>query len=326
MSDIELREVYLARKRISAVACHTPLITSPDLSSLVDAHVYLKPENYQKTGSFKIRGAANKILSLSEAERSRGVITASTGNHGRAVAFVARACGAKATVCLSKEVPENKIEALRDLGAEVVIFGHSQDDAFEKAGELRAKHGYVLIPPFDDATIIAGQGTIGLEIIEDLPQVDLLLVPVSGGGLISGIARTAKAMSPNIDVVGVSMQRAPVMYHSLVVGEPVHMEEEITLADSLRGGIGLDNQYTFQMVRNYVDEIVLVSENEIAEAMAFAFRQHHAVLEGAGAVGIAALLHGKVNVENKILVAVMSGGNIDMRTLLGTLDGKRSER
>jgi threonine dehydratase len=323
MSDIELRDVYLARKRISPVAYRTPLIASATLSSLVDAQVYLKPEYHQKTGSFKIRGAANKILSLSEAERSRGVITASTGNHGRAVAFVALAFGVGATVCLSEGVPKNKVEALRELGAEVVIFGQNQDDAFEKAAELQEKHGQVLIPPFDDAAIIAGQGTIGLEIIEDLPTVDQILVPVSGGGLISGIARTAKAMSPDIEVVGVSMQRAPVMYHSLLAGKPVRMREEETLADSLRGGIGLDNRYTFQMVQKYVDQIVLVSEKEIAEAMRFALRQHHIVLEGAGAVGIAALLHRKVEVVKKRVAAVLSGGNADMRILLGMLEEDR---
>lgn len=323
MSDIELRDVYLARERISPLASRTHLFSSPVLSSLVGGEVYLKPENQQKTGSFKIRGAANKILSLSEPERSLGIITASTGNHGRAVAFVAQEIGVKATVCLSEEVPANKVEALRALGAQVVIDGHSQDDALDKARELREKRGYVLVPPFDDPAIIAGQGTIGLEIIEDAPKVELILVPVSGGGLISGIAKTVKAMSPEIMVVGVSMQRAPVMYHSLAAGKPVLMEEEATLADSLRGGIGLGNQYTFQMVRDYVDEIVLVSEAEIAEAMVFALRQHQMVLEGAGSVGIAALLHGKVEVANKKIVAVLSGGNIDVRTLLGMLNGKR---
>lgn len=326
MTDVELKDVYLARKRISEVARHTPLLASPALSALVDGEVYLKSENYQETGSFKIRGAANKILSLSELERSCGVITASTGNHGRAVGHVAQKFGIKATVCLSEEVPANKVEALQNLGADAVIAGRSQDDAFEKAQELGDKHGSTFVPPFDDAAIIAGQGTIGLEIIEDLPQVDLILVPVSGGGLISGIAKTVKAISPETGVVGVSMERAPVMYHSLKAGAPVRMDEEETLADSLRGGIGSDNQYTFHMVQKYVDEIILVSEAEIAKAMTFAFRRHQVVLEGAGAVGIAALLHAKVKSGNKKVVSVMSGGNIDIRTLLGILEQDRSNR
>lgn len=326
MNDVELQDVYLARKRISRVARRTPLLVSPALSSLVDGEVYLKPENYQKTGSFKIRGAANKILTLSELKRSHGVITASTGNHGRAVAYVAREFGVKATVCLSEEVPANKVASLRELDADAVVAGRSQDEAFEKAQELQEKHGYTFVPPFDDAAIISGQGTIGLEIIEDLPQVDLILVPVSGGGLISGIAKTVKAINPDTGVVGVSMERAPVMHHSLKAGAPVHMDEEETLADSLRGGIRLDNQYTFHMVQKYVDEIILVSEAEIAEAMTFAFRRHQVVLEGAGAVGLAVLLHAKVDCGKKKVVSVMSGGNVDIRTLLGILEQDRSNR
>lgn len=325
MLEIALQDVYLARRRIASMARHSPLISSPRLSEMVAGKVYLKPEIYQRTGSFKIRGAANKILSLPEGERARGVITASTGNHGRAVAYVAREYGVQATVCLSDGVPQDKVEALRELSAQVVIYGHSQDDAFEKAGQLRKKHGYTMVPPFDDAAIIAGQGTIGLEIMEDLPEVGIVLVPVSGGGLISGIAKTVKSMSSGIRVIGVSMGRSPVMYESLKAGRPVQMEESETLADSLQGGIGLDNQFTFSMVQKYVDDLVLVSEAEIAAAMEFAFESHHMVVEGAGAVGIAALMQKKVDPAGGNFAVVLSGGNVSTHAFLKTLERFRRE-
>lgn len=325
MADVTLQDIYRARRRIAPLASKTPLLESPAISSTVGASVFLKPELLQQTGSFKIRGAANKILSLSPAERELGVITASTGNHGRAVAYVANRLGVQATVCLSEAVPENKVAALRNLGAHVVIHGHSQDDAFRRAQELRQKQGLVFVPPFDDGLIIAGQGTIGLELVEDLPDVETVLVPVSGGGLISGIAKALKSASPEIKIIGVSMERSPVMYHSLMAGKPLEMEEEETLADSLRGGIGLDNCYTFSMLQKYVDEIVLVSEEQIAAAMSLVFYEHHFVLEGAGAVGIAALLSEKVRISRKKIVVVLSGGNVDLPAFLQIIERHRSE-
>ncbi|HZD57478.1 MAG TPA: hydroxyectoine utilization dehydratase EutB [Anaerolineales bacterium] len=325
MADITLQDIYRARRRIAPIASKTPLLESPAISSAVGASVFLKPELLQQTGSFKIRGAANKILSLSAAERELGVITASTGNHGRAVAYVAHQLGVQATVCLSEAVPENKVAALRNLGADVVIHGHSQDDSFRKAQELRQKQGLVFVPPFDDGLIIAGQGTIGLELIEDLPDVETVLVPVSGGGLISGIAKALKSASPEIMVIGVSMERSPVMYHSLRAGKPLEMEEKHTLADSLRGGIGLDNRHTFSMLQKYVDGIVLVSEEQIAAAMSLVFYEHHFVLEGAGAVGIAALLSEKAKISGKKVVVLLSGGNVDLPTFLQIIKRHRSE-
>jgi threonine dehydratase len=326
MKDITLQDVYMARQRISAVTQKSPLLPSNPLSAVTGAQVYLKIETFQPTGSFKIRGAANKILSLSDHERVRGVITASTGNHGRAVAYIAKKLGVRATVCLSKDVPENKVKALRLLGAEVVVSGRSQDDAFDRAAELQSTEGYSFIPPFDDAGIIAGQGTIGLELLEAVPEIDAVLVPVSGGGLISGVATVAKSTSRKIKVMGISMERAPVMYHSLRAGKPVQMEEEDTLADSLRGGIGADNQYTFHIVRSLVDNIVLVSEEEIAAAIRFVFNQHRIVVEGAGAVGIAALLAGKLTNLGENIAIILSGGNVDTQSLLETLDFSRSEK
>jgi len=293
------------------------MVESPALSEQIDASVYFKLEILQKTGSFKTRGAANKIFNLKPDEKAHGVVTASTGNHGRAVSYAAREIGIRAVVCMSADVPRNKVQAIEALGAEVVIHGKSQDDAFVQAEALQSERGLTMVPPFDDPDIIAGQGTIGLEILEELPSVGTVLAPLSGGGLISGIALAMKSANPNIRVIGVSMKRAPIMYHSLQAGRPIQMDEEDTLADSLRGGIGLENQYTFEMVKNYVDEIVLVSEDEIASAMGFAFKEHRLVLEGAGAVGIAALLAGKFQNIQGDVVSILSGGNVDMYAFMG---------
>ncbi|MGD8406488.1 MAG: hydroxyectoine utilization dehydratase EutB [Anaerolineales bacterium] len=310
--NITLQDIYLAQQTITPLVIKTPLVKAPALSKQIGASVYFKLEILQKTGSFKARGAANKIFNLTPDEKAHGVVTASTGNHGRAVSYAAHEIGIPAVVCMSADVPKNKVQAIEALGAEVVIHGKSQDDAFVQAETLQVERGLKMIPPFDDPDIIAGQGTIGIEILEQLPSAGSVLVPLSGGGLISGIALAMKSANPNIRVIGVSMERAPVMYHSLKAGKPIQMDEDDTLADSLRGGIGTENQYTFEMVRNLVDEVVLVSEDEIASAMRFAFKEHRLVLEGAGAIGIAALLAGKIqNIQGEV-VSVLSGGNVDM--------------
>lgn len=314
--EITLRDVFVAQQTIAPLARKTPLIQSAALTDHVGEAVYLKLETLQETGAFKLRGAANKILNLAAGEKDRGVVTVSTGNHGRAVAYVAGRLGIQATVCLSERVPQNKVEALERLGAEVVVHGQSQDEATERAAQLQRERGLTMIHPFDDPDIIAGQGTIGLELLQELPTIDTALVPLSGGGLISGIALALKSADPAIRVVGVSMERAPVMVHSLQVGKPVQMAEEPTLADSLQGGIGLDNRYTLRLVQSYVDDVVLVTEEEIAAAMVFGLREHHLVLEGAGAVGIAALLHGKVADVGRNTAVVLSGGNVDMATFM----------
>ena len=314
--DITLQDIFLAQQAIGPLTRETPLVRSAPLSEQTGADIYLKLETAQETGAFKVRGAANKMLSLSAAARERGVVTVSTGNHGRAVAYVARRLGSNAVVCISERVPPNKVAAIRRLGAEVVIQGQSQDDAEERARRLRQERGLTLIHPFDDPYIIAGQGTIGVEILQALPAVDTAVVPLSGGGLIGGIALALKSAAPTIRVVGVSMERAPVMYHSLQAGHPLQMEEEETLADSLLGGIGLDNAYTFHLAQTYLDDVVLVGEAEIARAMAFALHEHHVVAEGAGAVGIAALLSGKIDVAGRQVAVVVSGGNVDMQLLL----------
>ncbi|HSM58379.1 MAG TPA: hydroxyectoine utilization dehydratase EutB [Candidatus Sulfomarinibacteraceae bacterium] len=315
-SDVTLQNVYQARKRISALVRETPLVSSQTLGERSDAEIVLKLETVQETGTFKVRGAANKILSLSPEQRARGVVTASTGNHGRAVSHVARQVGIPAVVCISERVPQNKVQALRRTGAEVVIEGQGQDEAAERALALAQERGLTMVHPFDDPLVIAGQGTIGLELLEALPDVDSVLVPLSGGGLISGIAVALKAASPTIRVVGVSMERSPVMYHSLQAGQPVQMAEEETLADSLLGGIGLDNRHTFRIVNELVDDVLLVSEEEIAGAMAFLLREQSLVVEGAGAVGVAALLSGKLSVTGERVAVIISGGNVALSRLL----------
>jgi threonine dehydratase len=316
MSLPTLRDIFLAQQKIYPLARRTPLIYSPALSNLADTAVTLKLETVQEIGAFKIRGAANKILNLTPAQKERGVVTVSTGNHGRAVAYVAQQVGIRAVVCISEQVPANKVAAIEQLGAEVVITGQSQDDAGEKADQLVAEQGLTMIHPFDDPYIIAGQGTIGLELLQERPSLSSVLVPLSGGGLIAGIGLALKTAAPDLRVIGVSMERGPVMYHSLQAGHPLQLEELPTLADSLQGGIGLDNHYTYQMVQQFVDDIILVSEEEIAAAMAFAFRRHHLVLEGGAAVGIAALMSGKASQLGEETAVVLSGGNVDLDKLI----------
>ncbi len=309
-------DIFAARERIAPLAQHTPLLFSSILTERAGAAIHLKLETLQETGTFKVRGAANRLLSLGDEQRGRGVVTASTGNHGRAVSHVAAKLGVRAVVCLSERVLQNKVEALQRSGAELVIEGQGQDDAAERALALSKEQGLTMVHPFDDLLVIAGQGTIGLEMLDELPDLDTVIVPLSGGGLISGIALVLKSAVPAMRVIGVSMERAPVMYHSLQAGRPVEMPEEETLADSLLGGIGLDNQYTFNIVQQLVDDVILVSEEEIARAMVFLLREHHLLAEGAGAVGVAALLAGKIAGLGENVGLVISGGNVALEDLL----------
>ena len=323
--NISMRDIYIARNRILPLARKTHLVYSSHLSPIIKSSVYLKLECLQETGSFKVRGAVNKLLSLSEDEKNRGVIAFSTGNHGTAVAHVARQLGIKAVICLSERVPQYRLDAMKQLGAEIVQYGKSQDEAYEHALGFQEKRGLVMVNPFDDPFVIAGQGTIGLEILEDLPSVDTVIVPVSGGGLIAGIALAIKSADPKIRVIGVSMDCGPAMYHSIRAGKPVEVEERDSIADALLGGIGLYNRYTFRMVQEYVDELMLVSEDEIAEGMFFALDKHRLVVEGAAAVGISALLHDKVSDLGENVVVVLSGGNVNI-SLLTDIAGERYNR
>ncbi|MER8733108.1 hydroxyectoine utilization dehydratase EutB [Mesorhizobium sp. M1227] len=310
-SRISLSEIHAARERIAGKVERTPTVPSRSLSQHLDAPVYLKLEHRQTTGAFKLRGASNAIASLTEEEKARGVVAASTGNHGRALAYAAQLQGIHATICMSRLVPQNKLDEIRRLGAGIRIVGNSQDDAQREVERLVAEEGLVMLPPFDHPAIVAGQGTLGLEIIEQVPDAALVLVPLSGGGLAAGVAAAVKGVSPATKVVGVSMARGAAMKASLDAGHPVLVEELPTLADSLGGGIGLDNRLTFSMCRDLLDNVILLSEDEIAAGIRHAYEQEREIVEGAGAVGIAAVLAGKVK-ANGPTVLVLSGRNIDM--------------
>ncbi|ULJ74262.1 hydroxyectoine utilization dehydratase EutB [Rhizobium gallicum] len=308
---IDLNDIEDARKRIKNHILATPLTHSFSLSNLCGVPVYLKLEHYQTTGSFKLRGAFNAVLQLSQEERGRGVVAASTGNHGRALSFAANACDVNATICMSNLVPENKVSEIRRLGAEVRIVGRSQDDAQEEAEKLVGE-GRCLVPPFDHPAIIAGQGTLGLEIVEALPDVATVLIQLSGGGLASGVAAAVKSLRPDARVFGLTMDRSAAMKASLDAGRPIQVKEFESLADSLGGGIGLANRWTFAMCRELLDDVILLSESEIAVGIRHAYAKEREIVEGAGAIGIAALLANKISDLRGPVVTVLSGRNIDM--------------
>lgn len=311
MPIITLSDIREARQRIAGKILTTPTELSPSLSAHLGAPVQLKLESRQTTGAFKLRGASNAIALLDAEQRRHGVVAASTGNHGRALAYAASQEQVRAVICMSRLVPGNKIESIQQIGAEIRIIGSSQDDAQREAERLAAKEGLVMIPPFDHADIIAGQGTIGLEIIESVPDVKTILVPLSGGGLAAGIAAAAKSMNPRIRVIGISMARGAAMKASLDAGRPVLVEELSTLADSLGGGIGLDNRLTFAMCRELLDDVVLLSEDEIAEGIRHAYEKEREIVEGAGGAGVAALLANKIRSRDPVVI-VISGRNIAM--------------
>lgn len=308
-------DLQAAREAIARIAVETPVLATSELDEQTGGHVWLKLESLQVTGSFKVRGAANKILSLSRSEKERGIVTCSSGNHGRAVAFVADLLDIPAVVCVPEWVDPTKLAAIRRHRAETVLFGKTYDEAEERSFQLERERRLVFVHPFDDPLVISGQGTIGLELLEQLPLLDTVVVPLSGGGLISGITLALKRADPEYRVIGVSAANARVMHESVEAGKPIAFPEEETIAHALSGGIGLDNRYTFEIVRDLVDEYVLVSEDEIRDAMAFAATEHKLVVEGGGAVGIAALLAGKCSVQGENVAVVVSGGNIEAQVL-----------
>jgi threonine dehydratase len=308
---VGLQHIRTARERIAGKVERTPCVVSQSLSDRAGSPVCLKLEHRQTTGAFKLRGASNAIAALSPQEKSRGVVAASTGNHGRALAFAARLEGMRAVICMSRLVPENKLGAIRRLGADIRIVGNSQDDAQQEVDRLVTEEGLVMLPPFDHPDIVAGQGTLGLEIMEQVPDAASVLVPLSGGGLAAGVAAAVKGISPAAKVIGISMARGAAMKASLDAGRPVQVEELPTLADSLGGGIGLDNRLTFAMCRDLLDGAILLTEDEIAAGIRHAYEQEREIVEGAGAVGIGALLAGKLKVRGPT-VLILSGRNIDM--------------
>jgi threonine dehydratase len=313
--NMSISEFIQAHKKIKPYICHTPLIKSTCLTELAGQSIYLKCEMFQPIGAFKLRGAANKILNLPSNEKAKGIAAVSTGNHGCAVAYMANILGIKANIYVSKNVPENKLNNIRRYGAKIIITGDSQDEA-----ELQANHdvkvkGLTMIHPFDDKRIIQGQGTIALELFADLDTVDNIIVPLSGGGLISGIAMLAKMINPNIKIIGVSMDKGAAMYQSLRKGVPVEVTEETSLADSLQGGIGLNNKFTFALTRKFVDEVVLVNEEQILTAMRYMLLEHKFLLEGASVVGVAALQNKLLNLTLGNSVMILSGNNVNTDVL-----------
>lgn len=309
--DISLADVLLARRRIADVATRTPLKRSLNAAKYGFASLHMKMETAQPTGAFKVRGAANAILMLPPDERARGVVTASSGNHGRAVAYVAKLLGLPAVICLSKLANPAKIENIRRLGAEVVVDGDDQDAAMVIAHEIEAERGMTYVDPFDDAGVVMGQATVGLEMLEDEPDLDAIFIQVSGGGLAGGIATAAKAINPRIKLVGVSMDRGAAMHDSLKAGRPIHVVEHKTIADALQGGISLENKYTFELCRRHLDDFVLLSEDEIAQAMRTAFYDERLVLEGAGACGFGAIARLNSEFQGANVAIICSGNNVD---------------
>ncbi|MDR6665398.1 threonine dehydratase [Rhizobium sp. 1399] len=320
VQPVVLADIKQAAARIVGRVTRTPLIRSRTLSERTGQPVHLKLETCQPIGAFKLRGAMNAILLLDDAARKRGLVTASTGNHGRAVAYAARELGVPAIICMSSLVPANKVEAIRSLGAEIRIVGLSQDDAQEEVEHLTESRGLTPIPPFDHADVVAGQGTIGLEIVENLPELAAVLVPLSGGGLAGGIAVAVKALKPQSRVIGISMERGAAMHAAIAAGKPVAIREEETLADSLGGGIGLQNHVTFILCRDLLDDVILLSEDEIAEGIRHAARNESVTVEGAGAVGIAAILADKARLSGPTAI-IVSGGNIDPKMHQKIVDG-----
>ena len=316
----DLADIHDARLAIDYKIRRTPLVRSESLSARIGAPIYLKLEHHQITGSFKLRGATFAVHRLSAAQRAKGVVGVSTGNHGRGLAQAAKDAGLRCVVCMSSLVPKNKVEAIRALGADVRIVGASQDEAQVEVDRLVAEDGLTLLPPFDHPHVIAGQGTLGVEIVEELPRVETLIVPLSGGGLIAGVALAAKTIRPSLRVLGVTMEFGAAMYESLKAGHPVPVEERPSLADALGGGIGLDNRYTFPLVRDLVDGVHLVSESQIGDGIRHAYWQEKQVIEGSGAAGIAALLAGLVDDPGTTAV-IVSGCNIDMDLHKRVIDG-----
>ncbi len=326
MKQPTLEDVRKASERIYQYVRQTPLVPAERLAELSGAKaVACKLEMLQPTGSFKVRGAANSIMALSDEQRARGIITFSTGNHGLAVSYIAGKMGVLARVCLSKRVPAYRSEAIRALGGTPEIWGESQDEAEARYHDLMRRDGQIPIVPFDDPRVIAGQGTIGLELTEQSADADTILVPLSGGGLLAGIAMAVKSLRPEARIVSISIKRSPVMLRSLQAGCPVELPEQDTLADSLLGGVGQDNRYTMPLVERFVDEHVVVGENDLKEGMYYAFRELGVVAEGAAAAPLGAILSGKVDVRNRSVVTIVTGCNVEVSRYLSVISEKERE-
>lgn len=311
MAELTIGEIYRAQMVLKDVARHPKIVGPTGLSD--SCQIFLKPENLQHTGSFKLRGAYYKISQLTDEEKKRGVIACSAGNHAQGVALGATHNGIKSLICLPAGAPISKIEATKRLGAEVCLVPGVYDDAYRRALELRDEHGYTFVHPFDDPLVIAGQGTIGLEIIEEMPDVEAIVVPVGGGGLIAGVAFAVKTLRPDIKVYGVQAAGAPSMVVSLHDGKIERLEKVATIADGI--AVKEPGKNTFEFCRQYVDDIVTVNDDEIAAAILALIEKQKLVAEGAGATAVAAAMFGKLPVDGKKTVCLVSGGNIDVNML-----------
>lgn len=318
--SLSLADVMAARNAIAGVATRTPLVPSPFMSKLCGDDFLLKLETAQAVGAFKLRGAVNAIAHLPP--DATGVTCCSTGNHGRGVAFAARAKGLRAVVCMSELVPQAKVDGIRALGADVRIIGRSQDEALVESRRLCAEEGLVEISPFDDPYVIAGQGTIGLELLEDRPDLGTILVPLSGGGLAAGVALAAKAIKPEVRVIGITMENGAAMHRSILAGHPVMVEEMPSLADSLGGGIGMENRLSFPICRALLDDVMLVSEEDIYRAMQTLYYEDRMVAEGASVVGLAAVQSGKLGRPPGPIATIITGRNVDMGVFTDIISGR----
>ena len=310
---VSLADIEAAKIRISPHIIHTPLVHSPTISELTGANVYLKLETLQKAGSFKVRGATNRILSTIITSREQGVVAASAGNHGQGVAVAAHSAGIPATIVMPEWSSLSKQEATTGYGAQVIIHGRSLEESISKAQEI-ARKGQLFIHPYDDDAVIAGQGTIALEILADLPETDMIVVPVGGGGLIAGIATAAKAKKSGIVIIGAQAHECASAIEAIALGVPCRIQAGKTIADGIR--VAETGSHTLPIIRDYVDHLVLASEEEIADAMLLLLERKHIVAEGAGAVPLAALMNGSVDVKpGSNVVLVISGGNIESAQL-----------
>ncbi|MDY5479105.1 MAG: threonine ammonia-lyase [Peptostreptococcus porci] len=315
MEKVTLKDIQDAREVIKDIILETDILENVRLSEKTGARVFYKCENLQRTGSFKVRGACNKIASLTEEEKSHGVIASSAGNHAQGVALGAKQAGIKATICMPANAPLSKVAATKSYGANVVLNGNVYDDALAKAKELQAETGATFLDPFNDKYVIAGQGTIGLEIFEQRNgEVDTVIVPIGGGGIIAGIATALKGLNPDIKIIGVQTANIPSMKVSFEAGKVTSAFNDITIADGI--AVKTPGDLTFDIISKNVDQVITVTEEEIAEAILFMMENQKLVSEGAGAVSTAALLSGKyVTKKGENVVCVVSGGNIDINTL-----------
>lgn len=313
---LSLDKVFNAQTVLKSIIRETNLVRAYGIAP--ECELYLKPENLQITGSFKVRGSAYKMALLSDEEKEKGVIACSAGNHAQGVALAATRSGIKSLICLPDNAPISKIEATKGFGAEVCLVEGCYDDAYQKALELKESEGYTFIHPFDDENVIAGQGTIALEILNDIDNIDAIVVPVGGGGLISGIAYTAKQIRPSIKVYGVQASGAPSMFNSIKDGEIECLPSVSTIADGI--AVKKPGENTYALVKEYVDEIALVSDDEVASAILALIEKQKMIAEGAGAAAVAAIMAGKFDLKGKRVVAVVSGGNIDVTSLSRVID------